>query len=136
MCKTTHAPREAEPASDELTLTGSGRSPRCWQTRAHIGRRFSVGGCAGALHVAVEPIPPQVDAVPAFVAQVAWIAAKAHVYHHLVAHFLDEIDGGYEVAILRDEQGDVVDVEGGIADQVCGDVRIEHLFRRNGDAAG
>src|SRR5262249_21945855 len=120
--------------SEGLALTGSQRSTRWRRTRARINRRLCVGG--GALHVAIEPITPQGYAMPALVAQVAWIATKAHMHHRLIAHFLDEIDGRYEVAVLRDEQGDVVDVEGGIADQVRGDVRIEHLFRRNGDAAG
>ena len=64
------------------------------------------------------------------------VAAEADVHHVLVAHLLHELDGRHEIAVLRDEQGDVVDVEGGVADQVGGDVRVEHLLRRDRNAAG
>src|SRR5215471_6410979 len=86
--------REMEPTSNGLTLTGAGRSTRWWRTQARIGR-LCVGAGDGALHAAVEAIAPEVDTVPAFVEQVARITAKAHMHHRLIAHFLDEFDGGY-----------------------------------------
>src|SRR5206468_613713 len=96
----------------------------------------ALGAVARPLRPAEQPVPAQIDAVPALVAQFVEVAAEAHVHDLLVAHLLHEIHRRHEVAVLRHDEGDVVDVEGGVADQVGRYLRIEHLLRRDRDAAG
>src|SRR5262245_39302500 len=71
----------------------------------------------GTLHAAEGAVLAEIDAMPALGAQIVRMAAETDVHDLLVAHLLHEVDGRHEIAVLRDDHGDVVDVERGIADQ-------------------
>src|SRR6185295_16100187 len=62
-----------------------------------------------SLHATIELIlAGKIDAQPALGAQIIAVGAKANVHDVLVARLLHELDRRAEIAVLRDQEGDVV----------------------------